>query len=340
MNGMRRGGRGMPPAKGRARHVGGPSLAERTRQQRNVDGELHQAVAIQNFNGVREAVNAGANPNALVDRDRGLNLLSWLIYWDAPQDLIQLVARHPQTNITAATGPDGATALHIAAAEGKADALRILLTVAPQFRNVRDHLGRTPLYVAIANEKRDTEMILVDEYGADVNIPDVDEVTPFAVALLGTNSTEPGAVPPADLALPLYFWDLVDLSRPSALPGDRQQRLSPVALASLARRGDIMNFLVSERRARVDLPDRLEGNTSLHWYFLSPFSEGYSPVVRADIELLLNNGADYRARNKSGQTPVALAHAQGAGAFLDLVEAIATVRGATEADRIWRIYNP
>jgi ankyrin repeat protein len=247
--------------------------------------------------------------------------------------VISLLARKVDVN-----GSDdfGRTALHWAAENGQKNIVALLLTNKADV-SIKDRLSSsTPLSRAAQNGHLEIVELLL-AYKSDVNALDKGGQTPLGrameyhhaavVALLrkagglehgydveratGSANWDTDAVLEA-----VHRGDLNEVKKlikanPSLISCKDEQNRTPLILAALNKRADILEFLIASK-ANVNASDMF-GRTALHWVALVGAGNA--------AEILLNNGADTDAGAEDGMTALHYAARNG---FPTVVETLVT----------------
>jgi ankyrin repeat protein/5-hydroxyisourate hydrolase-like protein (transthyretin family) len=227
----------------------------------------------------------------------------------------------------------GRTALYWAAENGNKDIVALLLTNKADV-SAKDNFGSTPLSRAAQNGHLEAVKLLL-AYKSDVNTLDEGGQTPLArameyhraavVALLrqaggmehgydveranGSPDWDTGAILEA-----IHRGDLNEVKKlikanPSLIVCKDGQKRTPVILAALNKRADILKFLIASK-AGVKAADMF-GRTALHWSALVGAGDA--------AEVLLNHGADSETLAKDGMTALHYAAQNG---FTNVVEVL------------------
>ena len=262
--------------------------ADPTVQDKNGSTPLHNAPYSlrRSMEVVRFLVEHGAEPAAL-DKNESTPLHNVLKVRQGSVEVVRfLVERGADPT---AQDKDGYTPLHIASQEGMIEAVRFLIEHGADV-TIRDKRESTPLHLATAARHGNVESVrLLIEHGADLTAQDENGSTPLHVAskhrgveivrfLLehGANT----AAQDKEGSTPLHL--------ASFSPGDLYESLE---LENEYKNMREAGFKVDERELREELA-WLCGNVEIS-------------------RLLVEHGADVRAQNKKGSTPLHLASRHG-----------------------------
>lgn len=283
------------------------------------EGPLHQAAQY----GHRQSVELMLQHNAMVDSyTRGF----------APKTALLLAAEHGHTEVAAAllekganplkTDGQGRNALHLAAHNGNADLVKLLLEQKGMDVNGVDDFGRSALHHACLREKDDAAKILLAA-GADADLYDKNGFTPLQLAVHMGNTdilpvfaewqgdkadwnTRTAEKQESLLHLAVRHGmeapvrKLIDLGADICTANEKGQ--SPLHLAIADNNSGIVDMLLKEMDKKNIHPDSLadkEGNTPLHIAVLND----HTPMVRR----LQESGADLAKRNGAGDMPIHIA---------------------------------
>jgi ankyrin repeat protein len=252
---------------------------------------------------------------------------------DNKDAVVSLLAGKPDIN----GGDDfGRTALYWAAENGYKDIVALLLTNKADVNAKDKLLHSTPLSRAAQNGNLEIVKLLL-AYKSDVNALDEGGQTPLGRAMqyhhaavaaflrqhgglehgydveraTGSANWDTDAILEA-----VHRGDLTEVKKllkanPSLVSGKDSQRRTPLILAALNKRADIVEFFLTNK-ADVNATDMF-GRTALHWAAL---------VGAVDAaEMLLNNGADIAAKAEGGMTALHFAARNG---FKNVVEVLVT----------------
>ncbi|MEO8024953.1 MAG: ankyrin repeat domain-containing protein [Bryobacteraceae bacterium] len=192
-----------------------------------------------------------------------------------------LLERHPQVD---AQDKRGRTALLRAAAEGKDDALRLLLA-AKADPNHKSTEGSTPLLTATTYGRISSAKLLLDA-GAQVDLADAAGSTPLMIASEGT------AYLPNNLPLAEVFLD-----RKAALETQDSRGRTALYRAAAEGKTDVVRALL----ARKANPNAKASNGS------TPLIEAVTFGRASTVPILLEGGAEIDLADAAGDTPLMIA---------------------------------
>jgi ankyrin repeat protein len=295
--------------------------ADPTVQDKNRSTPLHNApYSLQgSMEVVRFLVEHGAEPAAL-DKNDSTPLHNVLM---VPQGSVEVVRFLVERGADpTAQNKDGYTPLHLASREGMIEAVRLLIEHGAD-ATILDKHGSTPLHLASAARHGNVEGVcLLIEHGADITAQDKEGSTPLHLASQSEH---------------MEFTRFL-VEHGADLTVQDMNGSTPLHLASKYARVEIVRFLV-EHGANPTVQDK-EGSTPLHLASYSPgdmdeslelFNEhknirelGWEVDERelrqemaslsGNVEVsrvLVEHGADVRAQNKEGSTPLHLASRHG-----------------------------
>lgn len=234
---------------------------------------LHEAVHTDSLETASLLLDAGADPNA--GDDLGHTPFHDAVTWGTFEILRLLSERGAQMDIRDGTGQ---TALHMAAFAGNNEIAEWLLSSGAS-PDVRDNNGQSPLFIAAESDRIDTAKLLLDN-GANLLMRDNNGRTALHTAVAGGRTS-------SSIFLMKSGSDLF------AVDGNGKTPFNLAMESGTAFLSTLMDHNL------VNRPDNM-GNTPLHLAVLSGADE-------ATIRVLLDKGADRRARNASGKTPSDLA---------------------------------
>ncbi|WP_028330877.1 ankyrin repeat domain-containing protein [Brachyspira alvinipulli] len=213
---------------------------------------LHRAVYNKDVNTINELLKA-KNINIDSKLDMKVSIDNWFLGGSTPMILaafmgdanIVTLLLDNKANIRARDGVDGAMAIHLAAANGRNEVIKILLARDPELVNVVDNRDNTPLHWAAMKDKKDTIQLLM-ENGADIEAKDADGWTPlhYAAAFSSVDTVQ----------------TLVDLG--ANKESKAKDGSNPM---DYARRDDVKNYLAGNDNIKREDPEKedLEEETVL-----------------------------------------------------------------------------
>ncbi len=235
------------------------------------------------------------NLNELKDRE-GRTLLHWATKLGLREEVEYLLKQGMNPNIA---DDQGRTALHYAALIGDGAITRLLVEAGAD-ANARDRFGRTPLHYA----NPDVARILILN-GADPNAVDLDGNTPLHTSNATEVLLEYGANPNVQnkkKLLPLYY----AIKKGNCKAASLLLKVTDRDLLGLKDENgntllhlaiDKCRELVQELLLNIDInAANSDGNTPLHYACFNRDVEM--------IRLLINHGANIRAKNKYEITPL------------------------------------
>lgn len=207
-----------------------------------------------------------------------------------------------------------ATDIHDAIIKNQFSTVQTLIGQQPSFVNLRDFMGKSPLYwTAVTGNSEITELLLV--HGADPNLADNQGFTPLHTAAgngwvavaekllayganVNSKSNSSGATPLHFVAGRNITPDMEDEVK--ALIGVKDVQVAVInnrmMITPSARNSLEMAKLLITNGASTDIPDK-DGQTPLYW--VTQFN-GDIELVR----LLLDKGATPTLKNTRGKTPL------------------------------------
>lgn len=256
-------------------------------RHRNKQGStpLHESVHTDSLEIASMLLAAGANPNT--GDDLGRTPVHDAVLWNTFQILRLLAANGAQIDARDGTGQTG---LHMAAFAGNDDIAEWLL-VSGATVDVRDNNGQTPLFIAAESDhvetiglllRNDANLLLRDNYGRTV-----------------LHSSIAAGRTASSLYLIQSGSDIFAIDGSGKSPLDLAMEGGTTLLASLID------------KTMVNSQDNM-GNTPLHLAVMAKADDGI-------IRIILDQGADRRARNASGKTPGDIALEMGNTALAAMV---------------------
>ena len=284
------------------------------------DKALFTAIANENLEGLQEALDGGANPNAIEGHHH--TALSRAVANDSEQAVEVLLNRGADPNARSENGETPLHHSHLASRE-----VFDQLIVAGTDPNAHDQRGITPLHRAVADKRFLSSAQRLLENGADPNVrTNVRGTTPLhwansdaATTRLLTWKSYPKADPNApdrQGQTPLHYAisnpdsdrmerynQVQSLLNGGADPNIRTHRQeTPLHRATLSLRESLAEVsMLVQTGADVRARDHV-GNTPLH------YAAGHASVDRGSVvQRLLEKGARPNEQNHAGQTPLHLA---------------------------------
>lgn len=256
-------------------------------RHRNKQGStpLHESVHTDSLEIASMLLEAGGNPNS--GDDLGRTPIHDAVLWNTFPILRLLAANGAQIDARDGTGQ---TALHMASFAGNNE-IAVWLLSSGATVDVRDNRGQTPLFVAGESDHVETISLLL-ENGANLLLRDNKGRTVLHSSIAAGRTS-------SSLYLIQSGSDIFAVDGSGKSPLDLAMEGGPALLASL------MN------RSMVNRQDNM-GNTPLH---LAVMAKADEDIIR----IILDEGADRRARNASGKTPGDLALEMGNTAVAALV---------------------
>ncbi len=284
---------------------------ERTEQ----DKRLFRAISNDNLEGVQEALQVGANPNAIEGHHH--TALSRAVVTDNSKIVGHLLDRGADPNARSGSGETPLHYGHLASRK-----VREQLLTAGANPNGFDQIGQTPLHLAASNERYLETIQQLLAAGADPNARTVSGRTPLHVATerpvierLVTWGADPNAadkhgrtplhdaVSNPDTPNQVRFERVTLLLNAGADPNTRTDRgETPLHRAASHLRDSYANIRqLLDAKADPRAKDEL-GNTPLH------YAAGKATLDRRyAVEELIERGASGKGQNQAGQTPLHLA---------------------------------
>lgn len=207
-------------------------------------------------------------------------------------------------------GGDGRNGLHLAAAQGNAAMVQVMLDFNPDI-NAQAFDGKSYLHVT---DSSDIVELLCDE-GIDTNLADCDGNTPLH-AFVTTRNVD-------------AVYDLLRHKADPTIP-DKLFRRTPLQLAAIYANYSLLAALIIESQYSIDLDSRdMEGNTLLH---LVAMNESDIGSIQKCIMMLLDKGCSAVARNNRQVTPLHLVCANHTLCSTQLMEPIVEFLLSLNAD--------
>ena len=230
---------------------------------------LHEAVHTDSLEMAAMLIDAGANPNS--GDNMGRTPMHDAVTWDTFRILKLLSQRGAQMDARDGTGQ---TALHLAAFTGNNEIAGWLLGSGAS-PDVRDNNGQTPLFITAESNRVDTARLLLVN-GSNLLLRDKNGRTVLHIAITS------GHIEISRFLIQSGS-DIFAVDGSGRTPFDLAMEDGPALLSGLMD------------RSIVNKQDN-SGNTPLHLAVIAGADE-------AVIRILLDEGADRRARNASGKTP-------------------------------------
>jgi len=112
------------------------------------------------------------------DEETGL----FLAAWNGRTAALELLVKKFGVDVDNCNGPNRSSALHLAAANGQLEVVKLLAGKLGAITNAKDNEESTPLHRAVNKERDEIVELLVSEYRADVNAKDKNGDTPLHIA--------------------------------------------------------------------------------------------------------------------------------------------------------------
>ena len=234
------------------------------------------------------------------------------------------------TKVTSCRDKDKNTPLHLACCSkkggNKKEIVHFLIANEADVNAMNVH-GSTPLFIAVSNENVQATELLLQCRGIKVNQP-VQGLTPLHAAVINQSSSliklllNHKAINPnfgtTDGATPLHFAAMMGFIEEAKLLIEHPKvnvnasqhdsiysGATPLHFAAMQGEAEIVDALLKTNRVRIECRlDRgdYEGFTPLHFAVLNPDT----PNVYATLQLLLQAGADPKAKCKMGKRAIDL----------------------------------
>jgi ankyrin repeat protein len=168
----------------------------------------------------------------------------------------------------------GGTALHLAAAEGNAAIVNVLIDAGT---NVKDISGRTPFHWAAIGGNVEVLNLLIKNK-AEINVQDENGWTPMHMAACCGN---------------VECVKFLVQENPKGLDIKDTEKRSVLHMVMFEDRVEVLDFLIS-LKMKLDVRDK-DGNTPMH------YAASYGSIK--SLKLLLDKGTKVEAKNMCGDTP-------------------------------------
>lgn len=245
------------------------------------------------------------------------------------EDVIELY-KLEGLKLTFSRDKDKNTPLHLACCSkkggNKKEIIDFLISNGVDVNAVNEH-GSTPLFIAVSNGNYEATELLLKANGIKVNqtingftalhVAVMNQFVPIVKLLLSHPNLNPN-FGTADGATPLHFAAMMGLTEEAKLLIDDPRTdinapqhdpvysgATPLHFAAMQAQTEVVEYLLKTKKTRINaILDRgdYEGFTPLHFAVLNPDA----PNVYSTIKLLLNAGANPKAKCKVGKRAVDL----------------------------------